>query len=247
MRAACPACTSRHTTSSGGASPRPVSTPTRWRPRWRRCTTGTPPARPAPSGRDRSRCLFLQRIRQIGPAIARNLPPTALERAFGAPDQSVGAIRGKPSCPTVDVRHQGRTAPHWRFPQRRSPAAAARARPRGPLATPPSRGSLASQPPPSARAGDALRRGAARRACRDGAPGRRCAAETDHPVRRRVAHAERAVGGRACGRRPTNGEIAQALFMTPRTVESHLTSAYRKLEISSRAELAATLGEPSRT
>ena len=40
---------------------------------------------------------------------------------------------------------------------------------------------------------------------------------------------------------PTNREIAQALFITPKTVEVHLTSAFRKLEISSRQQLAAAL------
>jgi DNA-binding CsgD family transcriptional regulator/tetratricopeptide (TPR) repeat protein len=40
---------------------------------------------------------------------------------------------------------------------------------------------------------------------------------------------------------PTNREIAQALFVTQRTVEVHLTSIYRKLAINSRSQLAATL------
>jgi DNA-binding CsgD family transcriptional regulator len=40
----------------------------------------------------------------------------------------------------------------------------------------------------------------------------------------------------------SNAEIAQALFVTRRTVETHLGNAYRKLEISSRAELAKVLG-----
>jgi DNA-binding CsgD family transcriptional regulator len=38
-----------------------------------------------------------------------------------------------------------------------------------------------------------------------------------------------------------NREIAQALFVTPRTVESHLTSVYRKLGISARAGLSDVL------
>ena len=43
----------------------------------------------------------------------------------------------------------------------------------------------------------------------------------------------------AAGR--TNREIAQALFVTRRTVEVHLTSTYRKLEIASREDLADAL------
>ena len=45
---------------------------------------------------------------------------------------------------------------------------------------------------------------------------------------------------------PTNREIAQALFVTQRTVEVHLTSIYRKLAISSRSQLAGALVEPAR-
>ena len=39
----------------------------------------------------------------------------------------------------------------------------------------------------------------------------------------------------------TNAEIAQALFVTRRTIETHLGNAYRKLEIKSRTELSAAL------
>jgi DNA-binding CsgD family transcriptional regulator len=39
----------------------------------------------------------------------------------------------------------------------------------------------------------------------------------------------------------SNPEIAQSLFVTRRTVETHLTSIYRKLEIGSRDDLARTL------
>jgi DNA-binding CsgD family transcriptional regulator len=53
------------------------------------------------------------------------------------------------------------------------------------------------------------------------------------PSERRVA--EMAAEG------PTNREIAQALFVTPKTVEVHLSSAYRKLGISSRSQLAEAL------
>jgi DNA-binding CsgD family transcriptional regulator/RecA/RadA recombinase len=53
------------------------------------------------------------------------------------------------------------------------------------------------------------------------------------PSERRVA--EMAAEG------PTNREIAQALFVTPKTVEVHLSSAYRKLGITSRSQLADAL------
>jgi DNA-binding NarL/FixJ family response regulator len=39
----------------------------------------------------------------------------------------------------------------------------------------------------------------------------------------------------------TNRDIAQRLFVTPKTVEVHLSSAYRKLGIGSRTQLAAAL------
>jgi len=39
----------------------------------------------------------------------------------------------------------------------------------------------------------------------------------------------------------TNREIAQTLFVTARTVEGHLTSIFRKLQLDSRSELPATL------
>lgn len=42
----------------------------------------------------------------------------------------------------------------------------------------------------------------------------------------------------------TNREIAQALFLTQKTVETHLSSAYRKLGIGSRGQLAAALATP---
>ncbi|GDY59242.1 hypothetical protein SVIO_098650 [Streptomyces violaceusniger] len=42
-----------------------------------------------------------------------------------------------------------------------------------------------------------------------------------------------------------NREIAESLFVTVRTVETHLTSVYRKLSVSQRGELASVLNGPS--
>jgi DNA-binding NarL/FixJ family response regulator len=41
----------------------------------------------------------------------------------------------------------------------------------------------------------------------------------------------------------SNRAIAQALFVTVRTVEVHLNHAYAKLDITSRAHLAGTLSD----
>jgi DNA-binding NarL/FixJ family response regulator len=41
----------------------------------------------------------------------------------------------------------------------------------------------------------------------------------------------------------TNRQIAQSLFVTVKTVEAHLSAAYGKLDIRSRRELPAALGE----
>ena len=39
----------------------------------------------------------------------------------------------------------------------------------------------------------------------------------------------------------SNAEIAQALFITKKTVEAHLGGTYRKLDIHSRTQIAAAL------
>jgi DNA-binding NarL/FixJ family response regulator len=44
----------------------------------------------------------------------------------------------------------------------------------------------------------------------------------------------------------SNRAIAQELFLTVKTIEAHLSSAYRKLDIGSRSELPEALGIESR-
>jgi len=43
----------------------------------------------------------------------------------------------------------------------------------------------------------------------------------------------------------TNREIAQAMFVTPKTVEVHLSNVYRKLDVRTRAEMAKIIGRPT--
>ena len=45
----------------------------------------------------------------------------------------------------------------------------------------------------------------------------------------------------------SNREIAEALFLTRRTVEMHLTGAYRKLDVAGRQQLPAALAGSRRT
>jgi DNA-binding NarL/FixJ family response regulator len=39
----------------------------------------------------------------------------------------------------------------------------------------------------------------------------------------------------------TNKEIAAAMYLSPKTIEYHLSNAYRKLDIHSRAELVSVV------
>ena len=49
----------------------------------------------------------------------------------------------------------------------------------------------------------------------------------------------------ASARGLTNREVAAALFLSPKTIEAHLSSVYRKLRVVSRAELGARMAERS--
>ena len=66
---------------------------------------------------------------------------------------------------------------------------------------------------------------------------------TDARLRRRGAHRQRAARGRdLAADGSSNRDIAQALFVTPKTVEVHLSNAYRKLGIRSRRGPAGRAG-----
>lgn len=61
------------------------------------------------------------------------------------------------------------------------------------------------------------------------------------PSRDELTEAERRIATLVAEGR-TNREVAAALFLGERTVESHLTQVYSKLGVRSRAELASKFG-----
>lgn len=81
---------------------------------------------------------------------------------------------------------------------------------------------------------------AAARAELQAGPGRRARLELTGPDA--LTPAERRVCRQAAQGR-TNREIAQALVVTEKTVERHLSSAYQKLGIRSRFQIAAAIGD----
>jgi len=75
----------------------------------------------------------------------------------------------------------------------------------------------------------------------------RARAELDRVGLRRTSGDELTEGERRVAELAAQGlpnrEVAAALFMSPKTVEANLSRAYRKLGISSRAELGAKMAE----
>ena len=97
-------------------------------------------------------------------------------------------------------------------------------------------GEASSSPGAAARRRWPTRRGPSSTRRRPAAPHGAERAESLTPSERRVA--ELAAEGN------TNRDIAQTLYVTPKTVEVHLTSVYRKLGIGSRAALSEGLASP---
>ena len=77
-----------------------------------------------------------------------------------------------------------------------------------------------------------------------GAAGHRRSTAPDHPYRSRRTDAQRAAG-RAAGRsRTLNADVAQSLFVSLKTIETHLSHVYTKLGLSgpsARRELSSAL------
>ena len=82
---------------------------------------------------------------------------------------------------------------------------------------------------------------AQRRACRDRRPPR---ATSSLSGLDELTASERRVAQMAA-EDMSNKEIAQALFVTVKTVEQHLGRVYRKLDLSSRRQLAGALEGPA--
>ena len=194
----------------------------------------------------------LARLGRPDEALALAREELELARAWGAPGalgralrvlgervpqarRRTGGSRGwrRPSrCSTA--RSRGWSTPRrWRRSARRCGARGGPTEAREPLRA-------------RARAGRRVRRAGAGRARPHRAlRGRRAAAHRRAGRRRGADGVERRVADLAAGGE-TNRDIAQALFVTPKTVEVHLSNAYRKLGIRSRRELEGALAaDPS--
>ena len=180
---------------------------------------------------------------------ARELVDEELEiaRRFGAPEPIGEALRVR-ALLAAERRH-GRAGPRGGGRPRRlraPPGARAGAdRPRRRTAARRPSPRLARAAPRRARPREPLRVGD-----RDGPGDGRAAGR---PGRARAAPPCRGVDSLSAQERRvatmatdglSNREIAEALFLTRRTVEMHLTGAYRKLDVAGRGELPAALAVP---
>ena len=199
--------------------------PARWSPGDRRPRSRTPPRRARRGAQ--ARLEEVEVARQWG-------APRALAKALRVQGMVQG---GKESLPLLS----GRPSTSWTARARRSSGRAAcssSGRRSGGRTSGPRRGSTCARR-------SSWRTPASRRRSRSGAD--RADGQRRRP--RRIAlsglesltPSERRVAAMAA-KEMTNRDIAQALFVTPKTVEVHLSSVYRKLGIASRAQLADVLG-----
>jgi len=77
---------------------------------------------------------------------------------------------------------------------------------------------------------------------------RRAGGDREHVRDRTLRAVERIdfagiAGRRACRQGYTNRQIAEHLFLSPKTVEYHLKKVYRKLDVTSRTQLRAPDGK----
>ena len=190
---------------------------------------GARAARPRARRRSRS-------PRRSSSSRARWGAPGALGRAL----RVLGTLERRRDGPARGSRRRSRCSTArrrgWSTP-RRSPRSGAALR-RGAAA-----GRRARAAAPRARARRRLRRDRAGRARAHRALRRRRAAahRRARPGVAALTASERRVADLAAAGE-TNRDIAQALYVTPKTVEVHLSNAYRKLGIRSRRELPGALG-----
>jgi regulatory LuxR family protein len=92
-----------------------------------------------------------------------------------------------------------------------------------------------------ARSGPAMRRRRTVGHCRRRAPGHRGSGPRATSSRLHRADGQRTAHARMAADGASNKEIAEALFVTVKTVEMHLSNTYRKLDVHSGRELPAAL------
>ncbi len=81
----------------------------------------------------------------------------------------------------------------------------------------------------------------------DGGPPRTTASTYQGPVLHELLTARELEVARCVGQGLTNGEIGKRLFISPRTVSTHLANIYERLGIHTRAALATTVAQYERS